>query len=358
MDTPKGPELLPSSPDYERIESVIRSVERRTGSPTRWNGRVFEEPDANLLGAAYPDGSMTVSRRNVLTPMHLAFTAGHPLTSQQNLQARDAAATVAHEAVHLSSHFGDPRAPGAYPLQDDAEMALEEGQAEHWTHRNLDDVIADIGLDEAAPGVLTQPSLDAYPAYTQAAVALNRGLAGRAGRTIDDVATELIKTDRTQRWNAVADIMIDARLAGLMPESHRTVVRQQVVAAARSAFADLPAAQQGTMKEKNKAKVGHEAAVRALTGMDQAIGDAERRYRGSQQTVQQVAPASWQPQAGQGTGQTVQPNATDDIAGLHKLMACQAPAAAATSRAPGLSVGARPNRHQYGLEQPRSPERG
>ncbi|MFG1906419.1 hypothetical protein [Kribbella sp. NPDC048928] len=47
-----GPELTPSSPEYQWVQSVIQSVERRTGTWSRWNGRVYEEPNPKYLGTA------------------------------------------------------------------------------------------------------------------------------------------------------------------------------------------------------------------------------------------------------------------------------------------------------------------
>lgn len=352
------------------MANVIRSVERRTGSPTRWSGRVFEEMGAGVLGTAHPDGSMTVSPGKVLAPVRLAYTAGRPLTGQENLRARDAAATVAHEAVHLSSRFGDPNTPGAYPTHDGAARALEEGQAERWTHRNLDGVIADVGLDRAAPGVLAQPTLDAYPAYTQAAANLNRGLAVRTGQTSDQVATTLIGTDRAQRWNAAADMVIDQRLAGLMPASHCDVVRQHVVAPVRKEFATLAAAQADkSLGGAQKTALAKDAADRALAGMDQAVDRMEQHYHG---WYQQQAQQAGQQQPGQQSGQQAAPRVevgtSPEVAKLRAMMSAQAPASAATNPSSGHVDGARPNRGgqapgqqvtrpQRGPNQPLSPQR-
>ncbi|MFC0627716.1 hypothetical protein [Kribbella deserti] len=58
---------------------MIKSVEQRTGSPTRWNGRVFEELDPGVLGTAHPDGTMTISPGKVLDPVRQAYTGGRPV---------------------------------------------------------------------------------------------------------------------------------------------------------------------------------------------------------------------------------------------------------------------------------------
>lgn len=391
MSSQKGPELPPSSPEYQWVASVIRSVEQRTGSPTRWNGRVFEEPNPNYLGTAHPDGSMTVNRASVIEPVKLAYTAGRPLTSDENYRARDAAATVTHEAVHLSSRFGDQNAPGAHPIRDDPARALEEGQAENWTHRNLDNVIADVGLDKAAPGVLNEPSMNAYPAYTHASATLNRDLATRTGQTSDQVGNQLIGTERAQRWNAVADMVIDQRLTGLMPESHRDAVRQQVAAPLRDEFAALPAVSADkSLTSAQKSTMSADAANRGLAGMDREVGRIEQHYNHEYQQLaaqQQQLPSQQQPaqqQAGQqqpgqqqpgqqGSGQGARSGETavsPDVAKLRAMMnGGQAPAAGAVNPNAAQADGARPNRGgqtpgqqvtrpQTGPKQPTGPERG
>lgn len=419
----KGQELQPSSPEYQWVASVIKSVEQRTGSPTRWNGRVFEELDAGALGTAHPDGAMTVSPGRVLDPVRQAYTGGRPLTDDENYRLRDAAATVTHEAVHLSSRFGDESAPGAYPAHDPAALALEEGQAEHWVHRNLDDVIADVGLDRASPGVLTQPGTDAYPAYTAASADLNSGIAARTGQSTDQVATQLIGTGRAQRWNAAADMVIDQRLGGLMPESHRDAVRAQMVAPMRTEFEALATVQADpSATSTQKATQARDAANRAISGMDQAVGHAEQHYKnwyqqqaaqqqtqqGPQQTGQQgpqqggqagpqqggqagpqqgaqAGPQQGQQQSGsqprlqpvqqgqsQVTGQQAMPSTeastSPEIAKLRAMMIGQAPAAGAVTRSVSSPDGARPDRGgtpgqhvtrpQAGPTKPLTPERG
>lgn len=368
------------------MASVIRSVEQRTGSPTRWNGRVFEEQNPDYLGTAHADGSMTVNRAKVIEPVKLAYTAGRPLTSQENYRARDAAATVTHEAVHLSGHFGDQSVPGAHQSHDDPARALEEGQAENWTHRNVDNVIADVGLDKAAPGVLSEPTFNAYPAYTQASANLNRELAARTGQTSDQVGNQLIGTERTQRWNVAADMVIDQRLSGLMPESHRDTVRAQVAAPLRDEFAALPAVSADpNLTSAQKATLSADAADRGLASMDQEVGRIEQHYHnqyqqlaaqqqqvGPQQTAQQQAGP--QQQAGQQTaGQGAQGGnaaVSPDVAKLRAMMnGGQAPAAGAVNPTAGQADGARPNRGgqtpgqqvtrpQAGPKQPTGPERG
>lgn len=170
-----GREIPAGSPEYVWVSSIVASVEKRTGVNTRWNGRLHEEPNAGYLGTAHHDGSMTVSVAKVLEPVRDAYT-GKQLSSEDLVKVRDAVLTVTHESAHLSSRLGDPSVPGAMPLGDDADRALEEGLAESWTHRNVDAVIYDIGMDQHVPGVVGQPNIDAYRAYSAAANASAHGL--------------------------------------------------------------------------------------------------------------------------------------------------------------------------------------
>jgi hypothetical protein len=178
---------------------------------------------------------MTVSPKNVLEPVRDAYT-GRPMKANDYIRVRDAVLTVTHEAAHLTSHLGDPTGPGAHPVGDPADRALEEGLAESWTHRNVDAVIYDIGMDRSVPGVIGPPNVDAYKAYSAATNSLAQGLGTVAGVPPDEVRRQLHGADRAQRWNKVADLMIDRRLGGLMPPEHRDVVRQNLVQPLRSEF--------------------------------------------------------------------------------------------------------------------------
>ncbi len=281
MTSRKGAALDPRSPEYQWVARVIRSVERRTGSPTRWNGTVFEEDNQHFLGAAHPDGSMTLNVAKVLDAVRVAYTAGRPLTPDEEFKARDAVVTVVHEAAHLCSRPGDEAVRGSHPAHDAAGRTLEEGLIENWAHENVDSVIYDVGLDRSAPGILDHHGTDAYPGYSGAARELVDGLARRSGQlSPDQVARHLVRTDRSQRWNAAADLIIDNRLAGLMPEEHRQTVRHQLVAPMRMAFSAVQAMQQDrSLVGAVKRVRARRATVSALGALDAALVRVEQHYR-------------------------------------------------------------------------------
>ncbi|MFC0627715.1 hypothetical protein [Kribbella deserti] len=262
--------------------------------------------------------------------------------------------------------------------------------------------------------------MDAYPAYTSASADLNRGLAARTGQTTDQVATQLIGTERAQRWNAAADMVINQRLGGLMPESHRDAMRAQVVAPMRAEFEKLPQAQQDlSLTSAQKSAAATNAAGRALSGVDQVVGNAQQHYQNfyqqqaqqqapqqqapqqqapQQQAAQQQAPQGQQagPQQGQqqpggqprqqtsqqapqqaqpqqgaqvGTASGAAAATSPEVAKLQALMSGQAPATGAVSPSAGSTDGARPDRGgqtpgqqvtrpQTGPTKPITPERG
>src|SRR3954454_19142708 len=105
---------------------------------------------------------MTVTQKKVLEPIRAAYKSAKTFTDAEVFNIRDAAATVTHEAVHLASHAGDPTAPGSHPTRDNAGRAMEEGLAEFWTHRNLDDVTVDVGLAQNVPAILSQRTGNSY----------------------------------------------------------------------------------------------------------------------------------------------------------------------------------------------------
>jgi hypothetical protein len=302
-----GPEIPPGSPEYIWVSSIISAVEKRTGTSSRWNGRLYEEPNPAYLGSAHHDGSMTVSPKNVLEPVRDAYT-GRPMKANDYIRVRDAVLTVTHEAAHLTSHLGDPAGPGAHPVGDPADRALEEGLAESWTHRNVDAVIYDIGMDRSVPGVIGPPNVDAYKAYSAATNSLAQGLGTVAGVPPDEVRRQLHGADRAQRWNKVADLMIDRRLGGLMPPEHRDVVRQNLVQPLRTEFAKLPAVQQDAgLDGAAKAQAGRRTGQDAVSGLNTTLNHAETHYRSWYQ--QQAATA-----ARQQTHQAVQQQPNQQVA--------------------------------------------
>lgn len=283
-------EISPETWEYRLVAAVVIAVDQRFGGTaaaprTCWTGAVLEESNPDYLGTAGDDGSMSVSVVNVLEPLRKARDLDRPLTGGEALAIRDAIGTLAHEAAHLVAESGDPTAPDAYPYDSAAEID-NEGRTEYWTHDNLDnivrDVFPDVGLEHVVPDVLSQESIDAYPAFTSAVRDIDRALADRSGLPREQVTQKLMLADDAQRWNVAADLVIDARLAqpGLMPEADRGEVRRQLVAPLRAALSGLEAVDaDDSLNDGQKTQASIRAAQKAIVELDRAVDRVERKYR-------------------------------------------------------------------------------
>ncbi|MEV8374499.1 hypothetical protein AB0P21_17300 [Kribbella sp. NPDC056861] len=280
-----GQAVPKNSNEYQWVRSVIQSVEKLSGRPTRWNGELNEETEANVLGSALDDGGMTVSRAAVLQPVAEAYTAGRPLSTTELIDARDAVLTVVHESKHLLNTLGDEAAPGAIPVYSADAVAVEEGLTETWAHRHVNAVIRDIGMDRVQPDLLTVASPDSYPAYTAATDELVRGTAEITGLPQDQVRSQLDQSDRTQRLATAADLVIDERLADVLPPEDREAVRTQLIQTMRPHLADVETTQQSNqLTDVAKTIGGHQAAGRAITALSTTTADLEDQYRDAAST--------------------------------------------------------------------------
>ncbi|WP_427889260.1 hypothetical protein ACQHIV_38485 [Kribbella sp. GL6] len=347
------------------MAAVVIAVDQRFGGTaaaprTHWTGVVLEESNPDYLGTAGDDGSMSVSVVNVLEPLQKARDLDRPLTGGEALAIRDAIGTLAHEAAHLVTEFGDQAAPDAYPYDSAAEVD-NEGRTEYWTHDNLDriveDVLPDVGLEHVVPDVLAQQSMDAYPAFTSAVRDIDQALADHAGLPKEQVTQKLMLADDAQRWNVAADLVIDARLAqpGLMPEADRTEVRRQVVAPLREALSGLEVVDaDDSLDHDQQSEIGAEAAQKAIAELDRAVNRVERQHRVD--GAVRVRQRAWEV-GGRAEGRELPP----ELRRLRALTGAQAGAAGATAqrRGPdGSGDGARVRGQQVDRARPAKPTPG
>lgn len=273
--------LIPrDSPEYAWVSSVVRSVERLAGRPSRWNGDLYEDTRPNAAGSALDSGGMTVNTAKVLAAAGKAYGAGRPLTEDELIEARDAVLTVVHEAKHLTHTLGDEGAPGATPVYAPDALALEEGLTENWAHEQVDAVIQDIGMDQYQPGLLTTESINSYPAYTATVDELVRGTANVTGLSQSQVLETLDGADRTQRLAAIADLVIDQRMADVLPAQDRDAVRTQLINAMRPHLATVGTLQTSEVhSDVSKSIGGHRAAQLAVTALSTTAAELENKYR-------------------------------------------------------------------------------
>jgi hypothetical protein len=160
-----GPEITPGTREYEWVASIIAARERRTGEPTGWNGRLYEQPDNDIHAAAHGDGSLSVNRDNILQPVLQAYDARRELSADELRLARRGAIVILHEVEHLGSYRGDDTAPDAVELDSPEEEAVAESLADTRAIRDVNPIIVAIGMHTAVPGVLDADDTITYAAY-------------------------------------------------------------------------------------------------------------------------------------------------------------------------------------------------
>jgi len=102
----RGPEILPGTPEYEWMSSVVAKAAEYAGRPSHWNGKLYEQPGP-VSGLYQPDGSMTISREHVLDPARPAFTPEHTATPNELSAAAGATHMAIFQARLSLSELGD-----------------------------------------------------------------------------------------------------------------------------------------------------------------------------------------------------------------------------------------------------------
>jgi hypothetical protein len=276
---PLGLEIPRGTREYAWVASIVEAAERRSGVPSRWNRRLYEEPHTMLLATARGDGAMTVSRPNITDPVLRAYDAQRPLTDLEKVLARRGAIIVAHEAEHHMAELGDEAAPDAIPFPSPEEVALAEGLADTRAFRNADALIQDIGMDHAVPGVLDVQVAATYPGYNAGVNGVIHGLHKLTGLPPDEVRVAIERTPRLQRYNKMADLLIDSRLDGLMPPEHRSEVRAKLAGPLRYELGALTRYEAPNGDPKKLDGLGREFSARAIRNVGRELEWIESDYR-------------------------------------------------------------------------------
>ncbi|TCO14876.1 hypothetical protein EV652_12380 [Kribbella steppae] len=277
-----GAEILPGTQEYEWVSSVVAAVERRTGRTSRWNRQLFEEGSGFKGGKAVADGPLLLSRADVLDPVMRAYDTTAPLTPDQIVAARAAAYVVVHEAVHHLSDPGDDSAAEAVWHGSPEETALEEALADTETMRIETDVIRDIGMDRDVPRILDLHITGdgPYSAYNEGLDGVVHGLAELTDRDPDDIRSTIHQTPMPQRYNAMADLIIDKRLSDLA--EHRTEFRAWLAAPLRSELGALAKYQDldrpAVVTPQRAADLGAEHARRAVREVGKRLTSLRTQY--------------------------------------------------------------------------------
>jgi hypothetical protein len=277
VTTALGPEILPGTREYEWVASIVDAVERRTGRRSSWNRRLYEaigESD----GWAGIDGPLSI-KRNVLDAVMHAYDATGPLGLQETGGARVAVMLVVHETDHHQNSVGDETAPDAVAYTSAEGVAVTEGLADINRDRIVDQVIDDIGMDQAVPRIHDLTATTPYAGYQTGVQGVLDGLHEISGRSPEEVLTAVDRTPFAQRYNAMADVVIDSRLDGLMPPEHRSQIRLRLTRPLREELGKLAGYDPKTDLPNALADRGRAAAATAVERLGSELAAIESHYR-------------------------------------------------------------------------------
>jgi hypothetical protein len=273
-----GPEIPPTTREYQWVASIVAAVERRTGRRSSWNRRLYEEL-TDTAATAQVDGPMTINRALVLEPVMRAYDATGPLGLQEVGGARIAAMVVVHETDHHQHEAGDEHAPDAVRFASMECEVLTEGLADSNRDQIVDRVIEDVGMDKAIPRINDIRAVTDYAGYQAGVEGVLNGLHTISGRSRKEVHAAVDGTPFVQRYNAMADVVIDSRLKNLMPPEHRSQIRLRLSRPLREELGSL-----GNYSAENEPPVrlaarGRETAARAIQQLERELGAIEQHYR-------------------------------------------------------------------------------
>jgi hypothetical protein len=241
---------------YWLVRDLIEAVERRTRIPSGWNGHVYESSGPGVLGragrrfndeidplhdwdavTANADRSLTV-RSDLL--MHVLRAKKGIRDVKDNYKAHQSMLRIVQAAAQLSRDdiVANP-APAPGHREDAASEVLTDGLTQAWALDNTNLIITDIDLNTRSPRVTATRTFDAMPHATAAARRFVKDLSEAAGRPLDVTHRELLSASPQQRWNVVADWLIDRNLTGLIDDRQRTGLRRELAGIAHDQYAHV-----------------------------------------------------------------------------------------------------------------------
>jgi hypothetical protein len=127
--------------------------------------------------------------------------------------------------------------PGPGRREDAASDVLTDGLTQIWALANTNTIIIDIDLNTRSPRVTATRTVDVMPHASSAAKRFVKDLSEAAGRPEDLTQRELLSASPRQRWNVIADWMIDRNLSGLIDDRHRAGLRRELADIAHDEYA-------------------------------------------------------------------------------------------------------------------------
>jgi hypothetical protein len=274
-----GPEILPGTREYQWVASVVEATERATGRPSPWNRRLYEELGEVGGTARIGGGPMTISRPRVLEPVMRAYDAPGSLDLPTTGEVRRGVIVVVHETDHHQHEAGDQIEPDAVRFASPEFVVMTEGLAEINRDRVVDRVIEDIGADNIVPRIHKVQTPTGYVGYQAGVEGVLQGLHTLSGRPPDEVWEDVDQAPLVHRYNAMADVLIDARLNGLMPEWDRGEIRRQLSQPLKDELGSLTQDALDIEPPDQLAQRGRETGARAVLRVEQVLKGVEARYK-------------------------------------------------------------------------------
>ncbi len=239
---------------YWLVRDLIEAVERKIRIPSAWNGQLYESSGPGVLGRA--------GRRfnDDINPLHdwdaVTANADHSITVRSDLlkhvltakrgirdvddnyKAHQSMLRIVQVVARLSRDeiVANPP-PGPGRREDAASDVLTDGLTQIWALDNTNTIINDIDLNTRSPRVTATRTVDVIPHASSAAKRFVKDLSEAAGRPEDVTQRELLSASPQQRWNVIADWMIDRNLTGLIDDRHRAGLRRELADIAHDEYA-------------------------------------------------------------------------------------------------------------------------
>jgi hypothetical protein len=364
---------------WERIRDAVQA-ESGAGK-SLWNGRLdYTDPADPVLGEAYGDGRLALSRDEVVRPLREMFEQrGERVTEAQLVERRRAFEVVVHEFGHLAVPEGYGIGDRAVDILRQDLSPIEEGSNEAWSQAKMDALIDRALPRDLALQLRAVDSPRLYPAWDPAARAFADDIGAELNVDGDEVLDLMVREPRTGKARAVADLVFEkSELPGLVPPEQQTGVRRQLREQIDKAFADLrPLGEDRRVNLRSistqRGQLIAEAVVRSVRTTEkqfreQSAGRGQEAGRQTQQDLSELPPpnpedrrpgpeqpgperatpeqgAPEQGAAEQGAAEQAGPEqgvvVDGEVAGLRRLMGEQAPAAEAARVPQGEGVGER-----------------
>jgi hypothetical protein len=117
-----------------------------------------------------------------------------------------------------------------------------------------------------------------YAGYQNGVDGVLDGLQSISGRSPDEVLEAVSGSPFAQRYNAMADVVIDSRLSGVMPPEHRSQIRIRLNRPLREELGSLARLDPNIVPPNELADRGRAAGARAVGRLEHELVSIEQHY--------------------------------------------------------------------------------